>query len=251
MSALNEESSNEERHFKVLPTVDIPSGEQQPENAFSDEAVETVNFVVRPDALINPLTDAWVRVLTALLVALLIGVFLFSLFVSGLETMSRLFSMGSANITLLDILTFAGITGLGAVVLTLVLHPLMRSLVESKIPARTMDASQRALLEMLPSPAFFLDDQACIQDFNSAFARALGRSDSGLLGTAFRDFVPEDEQEDADQDSAKVVSGESSELHCHLATKKGTRLFQISGEPFKGNNSDELQNSTGPLIPDP
>ena len=66
------------------------------------------------------------------------------------------FSGGSlvSNSGTVKIVAFVGI---GAVALVLLLYPLMRAFVVSKVEARSLDPEQRAIVEMIPSPIFFLN----------------------------------------------------------------------------------------------
>jgi PAS domain S-box-containing protein len=102
-----------------------------------------------------------------------------------------------------------------------------------------MDLPQRALLEMLPSPVFFLDSDALIQDFNSAFVRAMGQSAAGMVGKNFYDFIPKEHQEELYQGMLKAIAGENNEMRCPIITRTGTRIFLIQAEPYKGHNSGE------------
>jgi PAS domain S-box-containing protein/putative nucleotidyltransferase with HDIG domain len=169
----------------------------------------------------------------------LLALFLVWLLVLDIATLSEIFAGGN-GMSIPAIVKMGGLLALASVLLVMAFHPLARLIVKSRMPARSMDLPQRALLEMVPSPIFFLDDEARIEDANSAFIRALGQTAAAVIGKSIYDFIPEEKQEEVYQGLLKTVSGENNDLGCTITTRNGPRMFSIRAEPYKGHNSNDV-----------
>jgi PAS domain S-box-containing protein/putative nucleotidyltransferase with HDIG domain len=108
----------------------------------------------------------------------------------------------------------------------------------SKIEPRSLDREQRAIVEMIPSPIFFLNTDANLEDVNSAFARMVGRSADSVIGRNIYDFIPKDVQDDAYQSLVKVSAQEIEGFRCPIMTDRGVRMFFIHAEPYRGHNAE-------------
>jgi PAS domain S-box-containing protein len=203
-----------------------------------EEGLFTASRIPRPDPRNNPRVDMYARILAALGTLFLAGAFVAWIFLVETETLSRLFFKGGTAITNMGLLTIAGITALGSVLLVLALYPIMRTLVRSKVAPRTLDAPQRAILETIPSPLFFLNTEARLEEVNSAFTKAVGRTANNVIGRSLYDFIPEDEQDNAYQALLKVTAREVEGFSCPIMTKRGVRTFNIHAEPYQGHNAE-------------
>lgn len=203
-----------------------------------EEGMSTPSRIPRPDTRNHPRLEMYARILSAMGTVFLAGAFVAWIFLADTETLSLIFFKGGTAITNMGLLTVAGVAALGSILLVLILHPLMRALVSSKVAPRTLDAPQRAILELIPSPVFFLNTDARLEDVNSAFIKAVGRSASNVIGRSIYDFIPEDDQEATYQALLKIASREEEELRCPIITSRGTRIFHIQAEPYQGHNTD-------------
>ena len=218
------------------------AGEVPPEepswNIPLEEGLFTASRIPRPDPRNNPQVEMYTRILAATGTVFLAGAFLAWIFLADTETLSFLFFKGDATITNMGLLTIAGITAFGTILLVLGLHPMMRAFVRSKVGPRTLDAPQRAILETIPSPLFFLNAEARLEEVNSAFTKAVGRSANNVIGRSLYDFIPEGDQEAVYKALVKVTAREEEGFRCPVLTKRGTRTFQIRAEPYEGHNVD-------------
>lgn len=218
------------------------AGEAPPEEQGWDipleEGLFTSSRIPKPDPRNNPQLEMYARVLAGLGAFLLASAFVGWIFLADTETLSVLFFTGGTAITNMGLLKVAGIAALGSILLVLILHPMMRAVVRSKVAPRTLEAPQRAILELVPSPLFFLNTEARLEDVNSAFTKAVGRSANNVIGRSIYDFIPEEDQEATYQALLKIAAREEEELFCPIITKRGTRIFHIQAEPFQGHNTD-------------
>ena len=218
------------------------AGEVPPEepswNIPLEEGLFTASRIPRPDPRNNPQVEMYTRILAATGTVFLAGAFLAWIFLADTETLSFLFFKGDATITNMGLVLIAGIPALGTILLVLSLHPMMRAFVRSKVAPRTLDAPQRAILETIPSPLFFLNTEARLEEVNSAFTKAVGRSANNVIGRSLYDFIPEGDQEAVYKALVKVTIREEEGFRCPVLTKRGTRIFQIRAEPYEGHNVD-------------
>ncbi|MDX1482963.1 MAG: HD domain-containing phosphohydrolase [Alphaproteobacteria bacterium] len=193
--------------------------------------------IPRPDARNSPRLEMYARLLAALGALFLLGAVLMWMFLADPGVVSRLF-FGGGTVTSIGVLKLGGAFTIGAVLLGLILHPVMRALILSKVAPRTLDAGQRAAIEMVPSPMFFVNAEARIEEVNSAFAKAMGRSVNTIIGRSLYDLIPKDQQEEAYKAFLKATSGEEDRFLCMFNTRHGPRTFQIQAEPYQGHNAD-------------
>lgn len=235
-------SPEEDRVAEESPLPETLSGHAPPGGQAWDipleEGMSTPSRIPRPDSRNHPRLEMYARILSAMGAVFLAGAFVAWIFLADTETLSLIFFKGGTAITNMGLLALAGVAALGSIFLVLILHPLMRALVSSKVAPRTLDAPQRALLELIPSPVFFLNTDARLEDVNSAFIKAVGRSASNVIGRSIYDFIPEDDQEATYQALLKIASREEEELRCPIITSRGTRIFHIQAEPYQGHNTD-------------
>ena len=203
-----------------------------------EEGMFTPSQIPRPDTRNHPRLEMYARILSGMGAIFLAGAGVAWIFLADTETLSMLFFKGGTTITNMGLLTVAGIAALGSILLVMILHPMMRALVRSKVSPRTLDAPQRAILELIPSPLFFLNTEARLEDVNSAFTKAVGRPSSNVIGRSIYDFIPEDDQEATYQALLKVAAREEENLLCPIMTKRGRRIFHIQAEPYQGHNTD-------------
>lgn len=232
----------EHRIAEESPLPPTSAGHPPPEGQAWDIPLEegplTSSRIPSPDPRNNPKLEMYARVLAGLGAFFLAIAFVGWIFLTDAETLSRLFFKGGTAITNMGLLKVAGIAALGSILLVLILHPMMRALVRSKVAPRTLEAPQRAILELVPSPLFFLNTDARLEDVNSAFTKAVGRSANNVIGRSIYDFIPEEDQETTYQALLKIAAREEEELLCPIMTKRGTRIFHIQAEPFQGHNTD-------------
>jgi PAS domain S-box-containing protein len=203
-----------------------------------EEGLFTASRIPRPDPRNNPQIEMYTRISASLGAILVAAAFLAWIFLADTETLSFLFFKGDATITNEGLLTIAAIPALGTILLVLGLHPMVRVFVRSKVAPRTLDAPQRAILETIPSPLFFLNTEARLEEVNSAFTKAVGRSANNVIGRSLYDFVPDGDQEAVYKSLVKVTAREEEGFRCRVLTKRGTRTFQIRAEPYEGHNVD-------------
>ncbi len=234
----DESAAAEEKSLRAALQQEIPLGDQKAWDIPIEQGAMQAGVITRPDARNNPLTEMWARLLSAVTALMLICVLLILVLFTDMDSLSRAFG-DSGTMTISGLVMVAGLFALAAILLVLGLHLPARLFIRSNVPARTMELPQRALLEMLPSPVFFLNHEALIEDFNSAFATAMGQSAATMVGKSFYDFIPKEHQEDLHQGFLKAISGENNEIRCPMITRTGTRIFLIQAQGYKGHNSDE------------
>lgn len=215
----------------------LPPGEPSWDIPLDDGPLEA-SRIPRPDPRNNPRLELYSRGLAAVGALFLAGAFAAWLFLADTESVARLFFNGEPTITPRGVLILAGITALGSILLVVLLHPVMRALVRSRVPPRTLDVTQRAILETIPSPLFFLNTEARLEEVNSAFAKAVGGTASNMIGRSLYDFIPEDDQEEAYQALLKVTAREKEGFRCPIMTRRGVRTFNITAEPYQGHNAE-------------
>ncbi|WP_224243430.1 hybrid sensor histidine kinase/response regulator [Hyalangium gracile] len=115
---------------------------------------------------------------------------------------------------------------------------LARSRVQSELE-RTRDFLHNTL-NALPDPVFVKDRAHRFVAMNSAFCRAMGRSEEELRGTSDYDIVPAHEAEHFwKKDEEVFVSGKSSENEeSHTDGAGNTRIFLTKKAPFTGTGGE-------------
>ncbi len=218
---------------------DEPGGDQpQGWDIPLSENLDGPSPIPRPDPGNNPRIESYSRLLAAAGAAFLVLSFAAFLFLADVETIYWMFYSGSSVVHNSGTMKIAALVGLGAVAAVLLLYPLMRAFVVSKVEARSLDPEQRAIVEMIPSPIFFLNTEANLEDVNSAFARMVGRSADSVIGRNIYDFIPKDVQDDAYQSLVKVSAHDIEGFRCPIMTDQGVRMFFIHAEPYRGHNAE-------------
>lgn len=231
-------SSSQEDRRVPEPDLDARNADQDSWDIPLTDSFEGTSSIPSPAPLNNPQIETYARLLAAggaLFVAL---AFLAFLFLADRETIMSLFFSGGITVTNSGAIKLAGVTAVIVLLATLALHPLMREYVLSKVEPRILDSDQRAIVEMIPSPIFFLNSEAKLEDVNSAFARMVGRPASSIINRSIYEFIPNDVQDEAYQALIKISAQEEEGFRCPVMTDAGVRMFYIHAEPYQGHNAD-------------
>lgn len=220
--------------YSSEPGADDPQGWDIP----LSEGFEGPSPIPRPDPRNNPRIETLARLFAAAGAVFLCLAFVTFLYLADTETIYSFFFSGGSLVTNEGAMKIAALVGIGTVVAGLLLHPLMRALVLSKVEARSLDAEQRAIVEMIPNPVFFLNTEANLEDVNSAFARMVGQSAGSVIGRNIYDFIPKDVQDTAYQALLKISAQEIECFRCPIVTDRGERMFIIRAEPYHGHNTE-------------
>jgi len=231
-------SSSIDDRYTAEPADEPGDGKQPGWDIPLSDGLDGPSPIPRPDPGNNPQIDTYARLLAAAGAAFLVLAFTAFLFLADVETIYWMFFSGASVVNNSGAVKIAALVGLGALATALLLHPLMRAFVVSKVEARSLDAEQRAVVEMIPSPIFFLNTDANLEDVNSAFARMVGRSADSVIGRNIYDFIPKDVQDSAYQSLVKVSAHEIEGFRCPIMTDRGVRMFYIHAEPYRGHNAE-------------
>lgn len=231
-------SSSPEHRPASESTHGAPDADQENWDIPLTDAFEATSPIPGPAPRNNPQIETYARLLAAAGALFVALAFIAFLFLANAETIMSLFFSGGITVSNSGAIKLAGFTTLIVLAATLALHPLMREYVLSKISPRILDSDQRALVEMIPSPIFFLNSDARLEDVNSAFARLVGRSAGSIIGRSIYDFIPKDVQDEAYQSLVKVSAREREGFRCPVMTDLGNRMFYIHAEPYQGHNAD-------------
>lgn len=201
-----------------------------------DEGPSAASPVPRPDAANNPRIEMIARLFSALAAVAVAGLFLSWVFLADSVVIGRLF--GGGEIGGAAIATTGLIAVLGSILLMLAVHPLVRVVVKSQVKPRALEAPQRALLEVIPNPVFFLDFEARLEDVNRAFARAMGSRAGALVGKRLYEFIGEKDRDGFYRQLVNVSHGEKADFRCPVQTGRGVRTFEFHVEVYHGHNTD-------------
>jgi len=174
----------------------------------------------------------------ALAAAICVGVF--AAWIALSDVPLALFESGGEGIVRGEVAEIAAVAGFGAIILILGFFPLARQALRTArgARARPLDDSQRALLDALPDPAFFIDRRGRIEQPNAAAAEAFGRSGWSLRGMALGRLVPDDSRTRLDQLLRLAREGEDGYLRCPVVTDRGMRTFEIHVRLYGGSDAD-------------
>jgi PAS domain S-box-containing protein len=231
-------SSSTEDRVTTEPTPRSRTNGQDSWDIPLTEEFEVPSRIPGPAPQNNPRIETYARLLAAGGAAFLALAFVVFLFLADTETVMSLFFSGGITVSNAGAMKIAGFTALGVIVAGLALHPMMREFILSKVGPRVLEPEQRAIVEMIPSPIFFLNSEAKLEDVNSTFARMVGHSAASIIGRSIYDFIPDDVQDTAYQALIKVSAGEQEGFRCPVLTDLGTRMFYIHAEPYQGHNAE-------------
>jgi len=231
-------SSSIDDRYTTEPALEPGADEPQGWDIPLSDGLDGTSPIPRPDPGNNPQIETFARLLSAAGAIFLSLAFIAFLYLADTETIWSLFFSGLSQVNNAGAMKIAAVAGIGAICAALLLHPLMRAFVVSKVEARSLDAEQRAIVEMIPSPIFFLNTEANLEDVNGAFARMVGRSADSVIGRNIYDFIPKDVQDSAYQSLVKVSAHEIEGFRCPIMTDRGVRMFYIHAEPYRGHNAE-------------
>lgn len=238
VSSSNQDTDPREEALRATIAGERPPGGGWTWDIPLDPGLTTESTIPRPNAANNSRMEVLARLFSALTAAVIAGLLLLWLYLSDSTAMNRLFGGGIAEVNGRDVLIIGLIAGLGSILLNLALHPVMRYLIKSRVKPYALEASQRALLDVIPDPLFFLNFEARLEDVNRAFARAMGERPAALVGRKIYQFIGEKEQDRLYQALVKASNGEKAFVRCPIDTGRGTRIFDFHVETYQGHNTE-------------